>query len=237
MRVTETQTAARKGRIGAALMLALASGLSACVQYASSDPGLSADPAVRHPIVVGSAPTTLDLYPVGGALDARTRAELSAFAERYRRLGSGEIVILTTGRGGDAPAAEAVRRALASAGAPARVAYGYRLDEANAPPIRVAFLGLKAQVPTPCGQWPDDLVSGSSLQGWKNEPWANFGCATQATIAAQVDDPRDFVQARPLAPADVAMRTRAITNVREGKDPGTDWKTDVTPIGSGVGGN
>ena len=105
----------------------------------------------------------------------------------------------------------------------------------SAPPIRVAFMGLKAVVRTPCGLWPEDLASGSSLEGWKNEPYANFGCATQSVIAAQVDDPRDFVQPRALAPSDVAMRTRAIEAVREGQDPVTHWSTGLTPIGGGTG--
>ena len=46
-------------------------------------------------------------------------------------------------------------------------------------------------------------------------------------IAAQVDDPRDFVQPRALGPSDVAMRTRAIEAVRKGQDPGTQWKDTV----------
>ena len=97
--------------------------------------------------------------------------------------------------------------------------------------------GVKAVVPTACGQWPEDLASGSSVEGWKNEPYSNFGCATQSMIAAQVDDPRDFVQPRALGPSDVAMRTRAIEAVRNGQDPGTQWKdTVLTPIGTQLGG-
>lgn len=218
----------------AALVLTFAWSLSACVQYASSDPGLSADPAVRHPIVLASAPATLDVYPVGGRLDAHSRSEIAAFAQRYRRFGSGEILILTGGRSGtETRAAEEVRGALAAAGAPGRVAVSrYGLEAPGAAPIRVAFMALKADVPTPCGRWPDDLASGSSLQGWKNEPWENFGCATQATLAAQVDDPRDFVEARPLGSSDVQMRVRAIEAVRDGKEPSTDWKKAILqPIG------
>ena len=94
----------------------------------------------------------------------------------------------------------------------------------------LSFVGVKAIVPTACGQWPEDLASGSSLEGWKNEPYSNFGCATQSMIAAQVDDPRDFVQPRALGPSDVAMRTRAIEDVRKGQDPGTQWNdTVLTP--------
>jgi len=82
------------------------------------------------------------------------------------------------------------------------------------------------------------LASGSSVEGWKNEPYSNFGCATQSMIAAQVDDPRDFVQPRALGPSDVAMRTRAIEAVRNGQDPGTQWGNDtqLTPIGTQLGG-
>ena len=81
----------------------------------------------------------------------------------------------------------------------------------------------------------EDLASGSSLEGWQNEPYANFGCATQAVLAAQVDDPRDFVQPRALGPSDAVMRMRAIDAVRKGEDPGTKWKTDLVPIGAGGG--
>ena len=216
---------------------AAACGLSACVQYASSDPALPPDPQALHPIAVATAPMTLDVYPVGGALDARSLADIRAFARKYRRFGSGEVLVLTAGSHGNATrSAEEVRRALAAAGVRGPIAITAQEPAVGGelPPIRVAFMGLKAAVTTPCGQWPEDLASGSSLEGWKNEPWENFGCATQATLAAQVDDPRDFVQARPLGPSDVAMRTRAIENVRNGQDPGTNWKTDLIPIG-GVG--
>jgi pilus assembly protein CpaD len=109
-------------------------------------------------------------------------------------------------------------------------------DAALASPIRLSFRGLKAEVASRCGQWPHDLASGSSIDGWKNESYWNFGCATQSVLAAQVDDPRDFARARALGPADEEMRLRAIKDVREGKDPGTNWVTKLTSIGQ-VGGN
>ena len=205
--------------------------------YASSDPAFPGDFQMRHPITLASAPTRLDVYPVGGALDARTVANLRAFAERYREFGSGEIVILTPSRMGSyARTVNEIRKVLASAGLRGRVGIGSYapFERDSAAPIRVAFMGLKAEVTTPCGSWPEDLASGSSLEGWKNEPYYNFGCATQSVVAAQVDDPRDFVQPRALGPSDVAMRTRAIEDVRKGQDPGTAWVTNLTPIGGSV---
>ena len=208
---------------------------SGCMSdYASSDPAFPGDFQARHPITLASAPTRMDVYPEGGALDARTLANLHAFAERYREFGSGEVAIVTPSRrGSDARVVNEIRKVLVSFGVRGRIVTGsYAPSEPDsAAPIRLAFMGLKAEVRTPCGLWPEDLASGSSIEGWKNEPYYNFGCATQSVVAAQVDDPRDFVEARTLGPSDVGMRTRAIQDVRNGQDPGTDWKTQLTPIG------
>lgn len=222
-----------------ALAAAAASALGGCgAQYASSDPAFPGGFEQRHPIVVAAAPTSVDLYPVGGRLDARSRANIRAFVQRYRRYGSGAVTIATpVGANPNSPAVYEVRRALVSAGVRGRIAAGVYApsNDGAAPPVRVSFNGLKAVVPTQCGQWPEDLASGSSLEGWKNEPYSNFGCATQSMLAAQVDDPRDFVQPRALGPSDVNMRTRAIEAVRDGKDPSTDWtKAVLTPIGGGM---
>jgi pilus assembly protein CpaD len=231
--------------LGLALAAAsAASALSGCAtQYASSDPAYPGDFQQRHPIVVAAAPTSVDVYPVGGALDERSVANIRVFVERYRHYGTGALMIQTpAGANPNSLAVHEVRNALIAAGVRGRVTVGAYLppNDGAAPPVRVSFMGLKAVVPTKCGLWPEDLASGSSTEGWKNEPYSNFGCATQSTIAAQVDDPRDFVQPRALGPSDVAMRTRAIEDVRDGKDPRTQWTTsqtdmDVTPIGAQVG--
>ena len=70
----------------------------------------------------------------------------------------------------------------------------------------------------------------------KNQSYPNFGCATQSALAAQIDDPRDLVQARGSTPPDETMRLRAIQKVRQGEDPGTNWKTTTTTIGTVGGG-
>jgi len=224
-----------------ALALSLAAALAGCgAHYASSDPAFPGDIEARHPIALVSAPTSIDVYPAHGAIDARTVANLRAFAARYRSFGSGQILILTPATQRPAPSVvAAIRRTLAGAGAPTRIGVSSYAPPPShgAPPIRVAFIGLKAQVATPCGDWPEDLASGSSLEGWKNEPYANFGCASQAVLAAQVDDPRDFVEPRALGPADVDMRMRAIEAVRQGQDPGTQWSTNLTPIGGSSSGS
>jgi pilus assembly protein CpaD len=86
-----------------------------------------------------------------------------------------------------------------------------------------------------CGEWPQDLASGSSFDGWRNESYWNFGCATQSTLSAQIDDPRDLASPRGEQPSDIEMRMRPIRKLREGVDPSTNWRLQGTTI-SGVGG-
>lgn len=228
--------------LGGLLVACLAAGpLAGCgTDYAVNDSPTLTDYHATHPIVLAQAPTMLEVYPVGERLDGESVASIRNFAARYREFGAGRITILTPGgRGGrNSSVVDQIRRTLASTGLRGYVGVGaYPVaDATRASPVRLIFQGLKAVVPTPCGQWPADLASGSSLEGWKNENYANFGCATQAVLAAQVADPRDFVQAHASDPPDVAMRMRAIGDVRNGQDPGTTWKTQLTPIGTVGGG-
>lgn len=217
--------------------------LSGCfsgVQYASDNQVMAVDYHERHPIVLAHSATTLDLFPVGGHVDSLSADKIKAFAERYREFGSGQVTILTPSNTGNPSAAivSQIRQKLYADGLRGYVAVGsYPVANPElASPVRLVFQGLKAEVPTKCGQWPDDLASGSSIATWKNESYANFGCATQSVLAAQVDDPRDFVQARGSTPPDETMRLRAIDKVRQGLDPGTEWKTQTTAIGT-VGGS
>jgi pilus assembly protein CpaD len=220
----------------AALLVAATVSLGGCgVNYASNDSVPPGDYHDRYPIVLAQAPTALDVFPTGGALDAQSIASIHAFAQRYRAFGAGRIAILAPAgeRGRDAHAIDQIRSALAGAGLRGYVEVGaYReADPTRASPVRLVFQGLKATVAQRCGVWPDDLASGASIDGWKNTPYANFGCATQATLAAQVADPRDLAETRASEPGDVTMRLRAIGDVRNGADPGTTWKTTITTIG------
>jgi pilus assembly protein CpaD len=212
--------------------------LSGClsgVQYASDNQLTAVDYHERHPIVLAKSAIILDLFPVGGRLDESSAEKLKAFAARYHALGSGEITILTpAGDGASARIVPAIRRQLYADGLRGYVAVGsYPIqDRVLASPVRLMFQGLKAQVADRCGQWPTDLASGSSIDGWKNDGYPNFGCATQSALAAQIGDPRDLVQARATTPPDDAMRQRAIEQVRKGADPATNWKTTLTAIGA-----
>jgi pilus assembly protein CpaD len=191
----------------------------------------------RHPIVLAEQARRLDIFPApdGVGLDPRTAAQVVEFGTLYRNTGQGPINVIVPAEGGGVlprEAIAAIRRALAEGGAVAPVEVsGYPVINRDlASPIRLSFVGLKAKVADPCGQWPSDLASGSTVQGWENKPYWNYGCSYQSMLAEQVADPRDLVGPRAEDPADTQMRSWAISQMRKGTDPSTDWKTKNTSI-------
>ncbi|HEY8066191.1 MAG TPA: CpaD family pilus assembly protein [Methylosinus sp.] len=195
----------------------------------------------RHPVVLADATTSIDLFP-SHRLDNTTSGRIRDFVVRYQRFGHGQITLLApTGakdqlgvRGG----VDAVKRLLAESGVSGAVYVGtYPVSDPNlAAPVRLSFQGVRAKVAGRCGEWPTDLASASSLEGWDNTTYWNYGCASQTTLAAQIDDPRDLVAPRGESPADIESRMRAIGNVRKGSDPATQWNVKGTNISSVGGG-
>jgi pilus assembly protein CpaD len=238
----------RGGRAGCApqavALLIFVAPLAGCGMnkvYAPPDPGY--DYRDRHPVVLAEAQTSVELLPqtAGGALDAETQRGLQGFVAQYRRLGHGMVTLLAPSGGPDPRGAQRsvalIRGFLEREGLGAMIyvgAYPVR-DPALAAPVRLSFTGVKAEVAGRCGEWPDDLASGASLDGWQNRAFWNFGCANQATLSAQLADPRDLLSPRGETPQDIETRMRAISKVRAGSDPSTGWATKSGAI-SGVGG-
>lgn len=199
----------------------------------------------RHPIVLTSAPKSLDLFPRGAtALDARQVADIRGFADEYLAGGQGRVrVLVPRGHGHEAAAhrtAAAARAQLASAGVPSgAISQGaYEVEDPSlAAPVRVVFSAFKAEVAGPCGLWPQDLGSGQSTQGWRNQPYWNLGCASRANMAAQIADPIDLVRARPEGRIDTLKRQGNIEKLRQGKDPSTQYNSSPTQINTAVGAN
>ncbi|MGO9023529.1 MAG: CpaD family pilus assembly protein [Beijerinckiaceae bacterium] len=225
-------------RLQAALLACVASLLAGC---GTTDRTVTSsipmdDYRNRHPIVLAETPRSLDIFPSFGShgLDLHSVAQVRDFARAYHRDGHGAITVLVPARGAAFARGEVegVRRTLAAerVTAPLNVTTYPIVNPALASPIRLSFVGLKAKVADRCGQWPNDLASGSSLEGWENKPYWNFGCSTQAALAAQIADPRDLVAPTGEDPADTLMRSRAIAALRKGTDPDTDWKTKATSI-------
>lgn len=194
------------------------------------------DVRTRHPIVLADGERTLDIFPTGiGHIDPRQRADLEVFLTEYRRYGRGVLLVemprgVSPGLAGPVErTGAAIRHLAAEMGVPARGLQLTAYPIANptlASPLRLSFQRMQAKVADKCGLWPRDLGVSDVRADWSNEPTWNLGCATQATLAAQVADPIDLVRGRPEGRIDSVRRTQDIGQLREGKDPSTQWRQD-----------
>ena len=235
-------------RIGPALVAAAALGglLGACspdrIVTGSVYPR---DFRERHPIVLTDAPRSLDVFvTTAQGLDPRQYHDVRAFADEFRRSGqSGIAVQVPTGTrnaAGVQRTFEAVRAALAAGGVPGGyiAASSYvPAEPAIASPIRLTFGRLQAKVASKCGLWPQDLGSSDARFSANNEPYWNLGCALQTNVAAQVAEPVDLVRGRAEGLGDTIRRTKGIQDLRQGKDPSTDYRQDGKGKISSVVGN
>lgn len=200
----------------------------------------------RHPIVLRDAPRSLDVFVGrnGGALDARQAEDVTSFAREFRRSGKGGLVAeVPTGARRDRAAHDTlngIRTALSRGGVSPGIlsVRSYPIqDPGLASPIRLTFASLQASVPHTCGQWPTDLGTSNFRFSSSNSPYWNLGCASQATLAAQVADPIDLVRARDEGRPDMVKRMGAIAKIREGRDPSTQYRQATPQINATVGGN
>ncbi len=203
----------------------------------------SDDFKLRHPIALAQDTTSIDVFPslARGGLDRHSAKQVATFGSEYVQGGHGPVLVLLPRGAGLVDrrgTIAAVRTVLAQAGArPGLEVSTYPVaDPGLASPVRLSFTGLKAKVVGQCGEWPSDLGSASTIQGWENRQYYNFGCSSQSMMAAQTADPRDLVTPRGEEPADTQIRSRAIESIRKGNDPSTTWGTRTTTI-SNVGGS
>jgi pilus assembly protein CpaD len=221
------------------LLLGLALAVSACNKHDTvlmySEP---TDYRNRHPIVIAERPTSIDLL-IGtgrGGLTASQRAQVAAFGSSWRREGNGYLQVRVPAGTRNETAAKATVReitsVLNSVGVPPKAiaVRPYRPEKVfDVAPIKLAFPVMRAEVKN-CGMWPDDLGPTADPKYWQNEPYSNFGCATQRNLAAMVADPADLLQPRAETPASAARRQTVMDKYRQG----TDTATTVPQIGGRI---
>jgi pilus assembly protein CpaD len=153
------------------------------------------------------------------ALSGPTREQLQRFAGGYLRYGHGALVLSTPSGGANSDAASILanetRRALTEAGVSYAAVAGSAYDASGRAdaPIIVSFSRYEAQAPECAPLWEQDLAHQSN-----NQAWASFGCATQANLAAMVEDPADLLRPRAEDPRDSGRRDTVMQAYREG-DP------------------
>jgi len=197
------------------------------------------DYRLRHPIAIAEGPHTIELFigSARGGLNGEQRADVVAFANRWRREATGGIVIdLPAGTRNEVAAASAmqeVRAILGSAGVPpdAVEVRPYRYPD----PRKIAT--LKLSYPTlvaeagPCGLWPYDLGPTANREHNENVPYWNLGCASQRNLAAMVENKHDLVQPRGEVPQYTGRRTVVLDKYHRGEATATqDTAADKNKI-------
>ena len=199
----------------AALSTAFALSLGACVGGPASlggEPPLT--PTSRYVLQVEPNLDRIALAVHDAGLSPAQAAALQALAGRYAQAEGGPLVIETPA--GDDPVAlnqaYAVQAALAGWGVPAdriRLA-SYAAPDPRAPVV-VGFETVRAVVPQ-CGrEWTNLTRTGN------NAGSANFGCAVNANLAAQIANPRDIVAPRGMDAPDMGRRSKVFDTYRAGQ--------------------
>lgn len=201
--------------------------LAGCAQNLEMEPTLThePDPVKRHPIGLHNRRAILEIYPSGtDTLGNRQNAEIREFASNWRKEGKTAIVIsvprnpaANNARAVNAYAAR-ITSALKSAGIPASriVRHAYEATSlTGVNPIRLHYTALQAGIPHECGQWPSDLGAGAPIGTLENQQYWNFACASQANLAAQIDDPLDALRPATVSPGDGTRRSTQLGRFRE----------------------
>jgi pilus assembly protein CpaD len=220
------------------LMASAASVVAGCNQfYVDNNPNditasVPLDYRARHPIAVKEGRKSLVVF-VGagrGGLSPVQRAEVLAFAQNWRREGTGGVTIdRPVGSPNERAASDTLKEVLSiivQAGVPN---HGIGIRPYQSPnlvaPLRLHFPKMVAEA-GPCGLWPDDIGVTYDTNHSENTQYYNFGCASQRNLAAMVDNPADLVQPRSEVPPYTAKRTFGMEKWRKGESPATTY-TDI----------
>lgn len=200
----------------AAVALTLAVTLAACNQQGQALTEGNPTDGYRsaYPIAVTEAPQTLDI-PVGtgtGGLSPDLKAVVADFGADAARNATGPVVVMTPAGSINQAAADYLARQIRvvlkqSGVAPAYIrAQTYAVADPRIPaPIRLGFARIRAVSP-PCGRWTADIMPNNQ----KGDEGAEFGCATQANLAAMVENPNDLITPRAETPVHGWQRWQAL---------------------------
>jgi len=206
------------------------SALGACASVPPPEPGALpiAGGSQRHAISVTESSQRIEIAVAQGdvGLSNASRAEVRALASGYLRYGHGALVLSSPIGSPNSDSASLIaheaRMALMDAGVSHAAIAGSSYDGAgeNAPVI-LSFARYEAQAPECAPLWEQDLAHQSN-----NQPWASFGCSTQANLAALIEDPRDLLRARAEDPRDSNRRTVVMQAYRQGEQTHSERSND-----------
>jgi pilus assembly protein CpaD len=214
-------------------LLALAAlTLGACASKpapVTAEGALLATRADLHNITVRSVDERLQL-PVSAAEAEPNPSSLrmaSVFGAQFVSEGAGVLSIQIPRNSANAAAARALAdratEQIIAEGAPATaisLSY-YEAGGQSEPDLVLSYARFQADGPECPSVGESDLA-----HSFGNRPWAAFGCARAANLAAMIADPADLKGPREAGPSDTARRQAALEKYREGGQIHSTRSTD-----------
>lgn len=219
----DARFALRFGRTVVLAATVLASGCAAMKRDHVTVGSVPEDYRTNHPITLAEREAVLDLPADSGDLTKGEIATISGFLRGYD-VNSGNVIRIVSPAGSSNEAAalrkaSAITAALVNAGVNrgAVLNSAYSVADANVKaPLRIAYFRLTADTAN-CGRWPEDIANTS-----ENKHYANFGCAFQKNLAAQLANPTDILGPRKVAPIDAGRRGAVLGEWQAGEGPFTE---------------
>lgn len=212
-----------------ATTLAIALLAAGCATKRATEASNSVSVVDNHKIAITRADEKLDIAIAAGdtALSPAEMAQVETFARLYTRQGHGALVMSAPAGGANAESAalvaKDVRMRLAGSGVPfaAIAASTYDASGRADAPLVLSFTLYSAQAPECAPLWSQDLAHPDN-----NQPWASFGCAQAANLAAMISDPADLLGPRTEEPRDAARRARVLEAYRQGQKTHAERSND-----------
>ena len=208
------RAAGRPAVTAAVLVILSASLLAGCAKRHHITVGsVPDDYRTNHPIVVAERDQVLDV-PVGASmhrLNYAQRQVVEGHLAEYEIDAGAPLRILVPSGSRNAGAASYVAGEIAELARERGIHSGLILIHSYAvnnietsAPVRVVYAAVSAGT-GPCGRWPKDI-----LETGENKHYANFGCAYQQNLAAQLANPMDILGPRKRSEIDPENRANAI---------------------------
>jgi pilus assembly protein CpaD len=190
------------------------------------------DGAVNHPITVEPSYQSLKLAysAADSGLSSADQARFASFVAAYLEHGNGAIAVSAPSGLNSSAMISFFAQRINDMG----VSKDHILVSTHDAPdsdqrVEINYVSYEAHTQK-CGDWSDDLAYTAD-----NLTPKNFGCAVQQNIAAQVADPRDLMQPRPMQDASAVRRDTVVTTYEQGKITAADkHKADLKNEQSGT---
>jgi len=202
-----------------------------CAAPTNNSAMLTDDPDMNHPLVVDTATNAvrLSFSAADAGLMPEDAARFDAFVAQYKASGEGPINVTVPPGPTSQQTLTYFGERLAAAGIPrGAIMVGTRSDGDWR--VELRYSGYVAHT-TNCSDWGTQQASDTA----SNLPMANFGCAVQHNIAAQIENPRDISEPRALGPADAMRRATVMGAYEKGTPTAATKNADQSVAVSNVG--